>query len=78
MCNFAPQFQRAMNQKKAYLSPSLTVVQFRVEKGYATSGGQLTESIDMFFSANGSEHETESFSTHGSWTQGDNENFWTD
>ena len=64
-----------MTQKKTYHAPALTVVRFHPEKGYAGSG-HLAESINMFFQDNGAEHETETFSTHGTWTQGDNDNFW--
>ena len=65
-----------MAQKKVYLAPALTVVQVRAEKGYADSG-HLTESIDIFFLDHSTERETETFTTHDSWTQNNQDGFWS-
>lgn len=37
-----------MNTKKKYIAPELTVVEFKVEKGYAASGFRLFQDFSLF------------------------------
>lgn len=64
--------------RKEYITPALTVVSFRNERGYASSiieaiGTPLQDQIELMFMMeaddNGSYHETEVFSEHDVWTQ---------
>lgn len=52
-------------QKQPYITPTITVVEFRSEKGYADSGPQ-TGLIEWLNYENGSQ-ETEVFSVHTGW-----------
>lgn len=61
-------------KKKAYVMPAVTVVEFRSEQGFAASGAGGVDLVDLLFFQDGSQ-ETESFSSHGTWTEGSN-GFW--
>ena len=65
--------------KKPYISPSLTVVEFSAEKGYAESQENIVPSAGMLlllFNQNSTpSYETETFSTHNTWTE-DSDSFW--
>lgn len=55
--------------KKSYLSPTLTVVTFQVEKGFATSSELPLSSME-------DDAQTgEGFNTHSNWTSSDSK-FW--
>ena len=63
--------------KQPYITPAITVVEFRCEKGYAVSGviGVPQEGlIELLNYENGSQ-ETESFIPHDTWTDG-SDHFW--
>ena len=53
-------------QKQPYIPPTLTVVEFRSEKGYAYSGVPQTGLLEWLNYENGSQ-ETEVFSVHTGW-----------
>ncbi len=67
--------------KKEYIAPALTVVTFRQERGYALSGeSQGTPRTGflelMLMDNNDNYRETETFSTHDTWTQSNGNAFW--
>lgn len=68
-----------MKEKKHYIPPVLTVATCRAERGYAgsgTFGTPIPGLLELLLTENNIQyHETEIFSTHGSW-QEDNDNFW--
>ena len=37
-----------MKEKKKYIAPELTVVEFKTERGYASSGSELTKVLRIF------------------------------
>jgi hypothetical protein len=54
-------------QKQPYITPTITVVEFRSEKGYADSGVVSQDGlIELLNYENGSQ-ETEVFSVHTGW-----------
>ncbi len=63
--------------KKPYISPSLTIVEFRTERGFATSGDfPQAGMLLLLFNPNSTpSYETETFSTHNTWTEG-SDSFW--
>ena len=63
-------------KKKTYTAPVLTVVEFRSERGFASTGIVVPEvgTFELFYDQPG-EQETESFITHDTWTDGSN-GFW--
>ena len=67
-------------EKKDYIKPELTVVTFRTERGYTLSGEiqgtPRTGFLELMLMENENYHETESFSTHNTWTQGNSSSFW--
>ncbi len=71
-------------EKNVYIKPALTVVEFRVESGYASSmaelipGNPLDGYLEMMMTTQGGSNDygaTETFSNHGTW-QEDNGGFW--
>ena len=60
-------------KKQSYLSPELTVVQFRVERGYATSEPVDLFIFDLFSSPEGG-RTVESRTENGYW--GNEEGTW--
>lgn len=59
--------------KKDYETPQLTVVSFKMERGYASS---TTYEFDQFIFWNSpSENQMENYSTGNGWDQGSN-HFW--
>lgn len=66
--------------KKTYQCPQLTVVAFRNEHGYASSGPvgvPMADRLELLFSQGVNDrNETEAFSTHGSWNESNGNNFW--
>lgn len=64
-------------QKQPYITPTITVVAFRSEKGYADSGVigvPQTGLIELLNYESGSQ-ETETFSLRSGWEE-DNNHFW--
>lgn len=59
--------------KKPYISPSLTIVEFRTERGFATQQAGML--LILFNPNNTPSYETETFSTHNTWTEG-SDSFW--
>ncbi len=67
--------------KKEYIAPALTVVTFRQERGYALSGEPQgtprTGFLELMLMDNNDNYrETETFSTHDTWTQSNGNAFW--
>lgn len=63
-------------QKKEYTPPILTVVSFRVERGYAESTGMdMMGLFPILISQNNQSYETELFSPHPTWQEG-SDSFW--
>ncbi|MBR1767024.1 MAG: hypothetical protein IJ745_08355 [Bacteroidales bacterium] len=62
-----------MNSKKKYIAPTLTVVEFRIECGFASSGVETT-ALDLIFPSGS--RETESFSSRSGWTDDGDNSFW--
>lgn len=67
--------------KKEYIAPALTVVTFRQERGYALSGElqgtPRTGFLELMLMDNNDNYrETETFSTHDTWTQSNGNAFW--
>ncbi len=65
-------------KKKTYIIPTMTAVEIRAERGYATSdiiGLPQTGMLEMLYFENGGDQETETFSIHDTWTEGSN-GFW--
>ena len=63
-------------KKQSYLSPELTVVQFRVERGYAASEPVNLSIFDLSLSQEqGNNQADESRTDGGYWGNGD-ENSW--
>ena len=63
-------------KKQQYISPGLTVVEFRSERSYAIS--QLTPSNDMLellFQEEGN-RETETFIVRDGWADNEQNSFW--
>lgn len=60
--------------RKSYIPPTITVVEFRSEKGYADSGPQ-TGLIELLNYESGSQ-ETEVFSVHTGWGDEPSNGFW--
>lgn len=64
--------------KQPYIPPTITVVEFRSEKGYADSGviGVPQDGlIELLNYENGSQ-ETEVFSVHDGWGDAPSNGFW--
>lgn len=64
--------------KQPYIPPTITVVAFRSEKGYANSGGIIgvpQEGLIELLNYESGSQETESFIPHDTWTDGSN-GFW--
>lgn len=63
-------------QKQPYITPAITVVEFRSERGFASTGIVVPEvgTFELFYNQQ-SGQETESFITHDTWTDGSN-GFW--
>ena len=63
-------------KKQQYISPGLTVVEFRSERGYAIS--QLTPSNDMLelLFQEENNRETETFIVHDGWADNEQNSFW--
>jgi len=66
-------------RKRAYVSPQLTAITFRTERGYANS---MVQQLNIWASEdgiaiNGQSRQVESYSVHDNWTDnvGDN-HFW--
>lgn len=64
--------------KQPYIPPTLTVITFRSERGYAMScGSEITAHLELMFANNESEYqETEVFSTHNTWNNSSSNSFW--
>ena len=67
-------------QKQPYITPAITVVAFRSEKGYADSdsgviGVPQDGLIELLNYENGSQ-ETEVFSVHDGWGDAPSNGFW--
>lgn len=66
--------------KQPYIPPTLTVVTFRTERGYALSegsGNPITAHLELMFANNESDYqETEVFSTHNTWNNSSSNSFW--
>ena len=69
-------------EKKGYIKPALTVVEFRMERGYASSeiiqGNPLDGYLEMMMTTQNGSNDygaTETFSNHDTW-QEDNGGFW--
>lgn len=67
--------------KKEYIAPALTVVTFRQERGYVysgeTQGTPRTGFLELMLMDNNDNYrETETFSTHDTWTQSNGNAFW--
>ena len=68
--------------KKKYIAPGLTVVTFRMERGYAASlPEQLNQQVDLMLMMESNEERSYhnniyDFETHPDWTDGNDESFW--
>ena len=64
--------------KKTYIPPSITVVEFRSEKGYADSGVVPQDGLIELLNYESGSQETEVFSVHTGWDdESSNDNhFW--
>ena len=63
-------------EKKTYIPPQLTIVQFRNERGYCESMLFTSSVLLHYMSGIPSQYrETESFSTHSDWKETDG-TFW--
>ena len=58
-----------METRKTYIAPRLTVVSFKVERGYA-------ESLTFFTALPVEEPYTEDYSVHDGWGSGNSNTFW--
>ena len=68
-------------KKEKYIAPEVTVVEFRQETGYLLSGGNGTPldgriELMMYEEGNNNYRETEVFSKHNDWVQGNSSSFW--
>lgn len=64
---------KEMKEKRSYLPPQLTVVSFKSERGYATSG---PGPFDFFlFWQNNDADQMEDYETGNGWNEGSN-HFW--
>lgn len=69
-----------IRKRSGYVSPQLTAITFRTERGYATSG--LAEHLNIWASEdgiaiNGQSRQVESYSVHDNWTDNVGSNhFW--
>lgn len=61
-------------QKQQYQAPQLTVVSFRIERGFAASGTPL-ESMMLLFDSEHDAQQQESWSEHSTWSS-DGDNFF--
>ena len=59
------------SEKKTYEAPSLTVVSFKVEQGFAGSGPFSS----LMFWENNDDEQVEDYETSNGWTTGSN-HFW--
>lgn len=60
-------------ETKNYLPPQLTVVEFKSERGYASS--TLFEEFNLWRSSSQSSDQMETYSTGNGWNEGSN-HFW--
>jgi hypothetical protein len=60
-----------MKTKEQYIAPQLTVVKFKMERGFASSSPVLNE---MLFWETGESEQVETYSEHNVWTE--NGDFW--
>lgn len=65
-------------KKKHYIVPTLTIVEFRGERGYAVSVPGMPQEgmVELLIYENDGSGETETFSTHSTWTDDGNNGFW--
>ena len=64
-------------KKQQYISPRLTEVEFRSERGYAIS--QLTppdNMLELLFQEEGNNRETETFIVRDGWADNEQNSFW--
>lgn len=69
--------------KKKYIAPGVTVVSFRNERGYASSGvmAPLEEQINLMLVMEEEESEhyhnsIQDFTTHDTWLRDEDDSFW--
>lgn len=60
--------------KRTYLTPQLTVVQFRTERGYASSGPNILDRLTLFDTESTPSDQMEQYDTRSNWHQGGQ--FW--
>lgn len=64
--------------RKKYIEPTLTVVSFHTEHGYALSLPieQQLNPIEVMMLENNTYHETEAFGEHDVWVEDNRNAFW--
>lgn len=62
-------------EKKNYTPPTLTVVRFKTERGFASSGTLLDQLEFTFWNSDNGSDQMESYSTGNGWNEGSN-HFW--
>ena len=66
-----------MKNKKPYITPTLTVVRFKTERGYALSGSGLVGQLPFWQEdTHGTNDQVQSYSSHENWTNDGSNSFW--